>query len=264
MWSETTLGEAVASRQQLRTLTLTPEQTGTFAKSDAAGTPPALSLRDGAQSGPPVPNADIDAALRARSETKASMRHPSIKELFDYWNYRRGHRAAPDRADIEPGAIRSVLADTFILSFDERSGHPFRIAGTRVCAAFGRELKNDSFLDLWDAESRVQVRDLLNVVANEAVGVIASAHGTSTARTTHDVELLVLPLSHRGRTNARVLGGLAPRDAAYWLGACTLGNLTLDTLRYVGTGVEPAPPIAPLRPEGRIRHGFVVYDGGQT
>jgi hypothetical protein len=192
------------------------------------------------------------------------MRHPSIKELFDYWNHRRGHRAAPDRADIEPGAIRRVLADTFILSYDERSGHPFRIAGTRVCAAFGRELKNDPFLDLWDAESRTQVRDLLNVVANEAVPVVASARGTSTAGTTHDVELLVLPLTHRGHTNARILGGLAPRDAAYWLGACTLGNLALGTLRYLGPDVETAPPIAPLRPAGRIRHGFIVYDGGQT
>ena len=106
------------------------------------------------------------------------------------------------------------------------------------------------------------------MVANEAVGVIASARGTSAAGTAHDVELLLLPLSHSGRTNARVLGALAPRDAANWLGACTLGNLTLGTLRYLGPGVEPpvepAPPIAPTRPEGRIRHGFIVYDGGQT
>jgi hypothetical protein len=196
------------------------------------------------------------------------MRHPSIRQLFDYWNERRGSRAAPDRADIEPGAIRSLLADTFILCFDEQAGHPFRIAGTRVCAAFGRELKNDSFLDLWAADSRRQVRELLNVVAGEAVGVVASARGTSTADTAHDVELLLLPLSHRGHTNARVLGALAPRDAAYWLGACTLGNLTLGTLRYLGPSHEPtprpAPSIAPARPEGRIRHGFIVYDGGQT
>jgi hypothetical protein len=192
------------------------------------------------------------------------MRHPSIRELFDYWNLRRGRRAAPDRADIEPGAIRKVLADTFILSFDETAGHPFRIAGTRVCAAFGRELKNDSFLDLWDPESRTQVRGLLNVVANEAVGVVASARGSSTVRTTHDVELLVLPLSHRGRTNVRVLGALAHRDAGDWLGACTLGHLSLGTLRYLGPELEATPPIAPVRADGRIRHGFIVYDGGQA
>jgi hypothetical protein len=192
------------------------------------------------------------------------MRHPSIRQLYEYWNERRGRRAAPDRADIEPGPIRRALADTFILSFDERAGHPFRIAGTRVCAAFGRELKNESFLDLWDVSCRRQVRDLLNVVANETVGVVASARGTSTAETAHDVELLVLPLLHRGHSNARILGALAPRDAAYWLGACTLGKLTLGTLRYLGPGVAAAPATAPARPEGRIRHGFVVYDGGQT
>ncbi len=192
------------------------------------------------------------------------MRHPSIRELFEYWNQRRGQRPAPDRADIEPGAIRKVLADTFILSFDATAGHPFRIAGTRICAAFGRELKNESFLDLWAADSRTQVRDLVNIVRNETVGVVASARGTSTAGTTHDVELLLLPLSHRGRNGARVLGAMAPRDAAYWLGACTLGQLTLGNLRYLGPELEPAPPIAPGRPEGRIRHGFIVYDGGQT
>ena len=193
------------------------------------------------------------------------MRHPSIKQLFDYWNRRRGRRPAPDRADIEPGAIRRVLADTFILSVDVRTGHPFRIAGTRVCATFGRELKNEAFLDRWAAESRQQVRDLLNVVTNEVVGAVVSARGTSTAGTAHDVELILLPLSHRGHTNARVLGALAPRDAAYWLGACTLGELTLETLRYLGPGVEAKPPLAaPVRRMGRIRHGFVVYDGGQA
>ena len=78
-------------------------------------------------------------------ETGASMKHPSIRELFDYWNKRRGGRPAPERGEIEPGAIRHVLADTFILAFDAGAGHPFRIAGTRVCALFGRELKGAAF-----------------------------------------------------------------------------------------------------------------------
>ena len=192
------------------------------------------------------------------------MKHPAIRELFDYWNLRRGRRAAPDRADIEPGAIRRVLADTFILSFDRAAGHPFRIAGTRVCAAFGRELKNEGFLNLWSVESRPLARDLLDIVGNEAVGAVASARAISTLGSTHELEMLVLPLSHRGRTDARVLGALASRGTSHWLGAGTLGRLTLGPLRYLGTHTERAPPIAPVRPEGRIRHGFIVYDGGQT
>ena len=82
------------------------------------------------------------------------MKHPSNRELFEYWNTRRGRRSAPDRNEIEPGAIRHLLADTFILAFDASGGHPFRLAGTRVCALFGRNLKGASFLDLWAASSR--------------------------------------------------------------------------------------------------------------
>src|SRR5690242_13631366 len=105
------------------------------------------------------------------------MKHSSIRELFDYWNQRRGLRPAPERSDIEPGAIRRVLADTFMLGADRPSDHPFRIAGTRVCAAFGRELKGEGFVDLWAPESKELIRDLLAVVAQETIGVVISARG---------------------------------------------------------------------------------------
>ena len=82
------------------------------------------------------------------------MKHPSICELFEYWNARRGSRAAPDRSEIEPNGIRHVLADSFILAFQPPTDHPFRVAGTRVCALFARELKGEAFLDLWSRRSR--------------------------------------------------------------------------------------------------------------
>ena len=194
------------------------------------------------------------------------MKHPSVRELFDYWNERRGRRPAPERADIEPGAIRRLLADTFILSFEPRTGHPFRIAGTRVCALFGRELKGAAFLDLWAVGSREQVRDLIAVAANESVGAVARASGASADAVTRDLELLILPLSHRGRMDARILGALAPTEVPHWLGAGALGGLTLGTLRYLGDAVPAgfAPRIFPTMPKGRIRHGLVIYDGGQS
>ena len=74
------------------------------------------------------------------------MKHTSTRELFAYWDRRRGRRPAPERGEIEPGPIRRVLGDTFILSFDEPAGHPFRLAGTRVCALFCRELKGEGFV----------------------------------------------------------------------------------------------------------------------
>ena len=77
------------------------------------------------------------------------MKHPSNQRLFEYWNERRGERLAPERADIEPGAIRQVLGDTFVIGASGVESHVFRLAGTRLCALFGRELKAESFTRLW-------------------------------------------------------------------------------------------------------------------
>ena len=77
---------------------------------------------------------------------------------------------------------------------------------------------------------------------------------------TRDLELLILPLAHRGRMDARILGALAPTEMPHWLGAGTLGGLTLGSLRYLGDAVPPAgfaPRIIPTVPQGRIRHGLV-------
>src|SRR5262249_31575908 len=140
----------------------------------------------------------------------ASMKHASVRKLFDYWNERRGARAAPERGDIEPGAIRRVLADTFILAVDPLAGHPFRIAGTRACAAFGRELRGEPFLNLWSASSRAPIRDLLTVVTQESIGAVAGVRGENDAGGALDFELLLLPLRHQGRTDVRLLGALGP------------------------------------------------------
>jgi hypothetical protein len=194
------------------------------------------------------------------------MKHTSIRELFEYWNTRRGLRAAPERGDIEPGAIRRLLADTFILGFDVRGGHPFRVAGTRVCAAFGRELRAKPFAGLWTADSGPQIRELLSVVAQEGIGAVAAARGESTEGDKLEFELLLLPLNHRGRLDARVLGALAPTEVPYWFGLHTLGPLTLGTFRYLGPWLaagDSAGLVPPL-PSGRARGGLTVYDGGQS
>jgi hypothetical protein len=194
------------------------------------------------------------------------MKHRSIQELFAYWNTRRGRRAVPDRADIEPGAIRHVLADTFILSFDESNGHPFRVAGTRVCAIFGRELKNQTYLGLWTIESRALARDLAAIVADESIGVVGRASGAGIDCVERGLELMLLPLSHRGATDSRVLGALAPIGSTDWLGESRLGLLTMGTVRYLGQDRQGdrEPQVASRLPAGRIRRGLVVYDGGRT
>jgi hypothetical protein len=197
------------------------------------------------------------------------MKHASSRDLYTYWNERRGKRPAPDRGDIEPGAIRTVLGDSFIVAYEPRTAHPFRLAGTRVCALFGRELKTQSFVQIWDKNSRSAVQDLLAIVADEGVGLVAGATGEVADGTKVELELLLLPLRHRGRAHARMIGVLAPLDPPVWLGTSSLVSLKLGSLRHVGPAVETvaAPrfmgiPFLAARDGGR-RHGkLMVYDGG--
>ena len=194
------------------------------------------------------------------------MKQASSRELFGYWVARRGTRSAPERGEIEPSAIRRALGDVFILEFDRLAGHPFRLAGTRVCALFGRELKNDRFIDLWDAQSRVALTELIDAIANEATGVVASAKGRTAEGWTQDVELVLLPLAHRGDTRARMIGALAPLSAPFWLGGgAKLGALTLGTIRHLDPARET--PTAARLVAGNVtasrRATFTVHEGGR-
>ncbi len=193
------------------------------------------------------------------------MKHAASRALYAYWDERRGTRAAPERAEIEPGAIRHVLSDTFIVALDGEAGYPFRLAGTRICALFGRELKAEPFIGLWAAASQPIVADLIAVAAGERVGTVAGASATNSAGEPIELELLLLPLAVPRPSLARAIGILAPLQAPHWLGARAIGALTLGSRRHVGSGLQSRllPRfMAPLAP--RSRHGLVVHDGGRS
>jgi hypothetical protein len=190
------------------------------------------------------------------------MKHAASRELYAYWEERRGTRPAPERADIEPGAIRGVLSDAFILALDGNSGYPVRLAGTRVCALFDREIKGESFLNLWAAESRSIVGSLLAILADECTGTVAGVAAQNAAGEPIDLELLLLPLGTRRPSFARAIGVLVPLKIPQWLGASPIGALALGSRRHVGSAQEKR--LLPRFMAPRRRHGLMVYDGGRA
>jgi hypothetical protein len=191
------------------------------------------------------------------------MRHPSNRELLNYWNERRGARLTPDRADLEPSAISTVLGDTFLLDFNADENVSFRLAGTRLCALFRRELKGENFFRLWQRSCQTAIHDLIVEVMEEKVGCVAGI----TAATSDDIlapvqlEMVLLPLASHSQDEARAIGALAPLVAPYWLGAKAISPLTLGTIRYLGAAVSEAAPRFKSA-AGRIKQRLTVYDGG--
>ena len=191
------------------------------------------------------------------------MKHAASRELYTYWQELRGRRPAPERTEIEPAAIRGILSETFILALDRTAGYPFRLAGTRVCALFDRELKGDSFLALWDETSGRAIADLLAILANEWVGTVAGVSARNGEGDALHFELLLLPLSATRPALQRAIGILAPLHAASTIGTTPLGPLTLGSRRHIGPAIEKRLLPRILAPLGG-RRGLVVYDGGRS
>jgi hypothetical protein len=168
------------------------------------------------------------------------VRLAASRELHAYWHLLRGERRAPERSEIDPGAIRGVLADTFILEVDPFRRYPIRIAGTRTSSLMGRELKGSMFLDLWQPTDRKEVASILASVASEAVAMLAGVSANPKGLKPLDLELLLLPLRHHGDTQARMLGAFSPASAPSWIGLQPAGPLTLLSLRVLAR-TESAP-----------------------
>ena len=182
------------------------------------------------------------------------MKHPSSREFFAYWDGRRGTARAPDRSDIEPSAVRDLLGDIFVLSCDADAGHPFRVAGTRVCALFGRDVKDQSFSELFKADSRREIEDIVSIVAEETLPVIAGLTATSQHGPVAHLELLLLPFNARAHTPISLTGLLAPFEQSRGV----LSDLALTSWRYLH---QPEKILPRAIRKLAIARGFMVYEG---
>lgn len=196
------------------------------------------------------------------------MRQPATQQLYDYWNVLRRARLAPERAEIDPAAIRSILAETFIVDADGAPPFRLRLAGARFGALFAGELKGASFLSLW-GEDAPNIGAVLWTVMDGACPVVAGLKAAPPGRPLEDFEMVFLPLRHYGKTHARILGAVSGAAHPPWLGLLPVDRLRLHSLRVMSPEAERAslPLMTPRGTEpGRpaARGHLTVYEGGRS
>ncbi len=182
------------------------------------------------------------------------MEHHRISELFLYWNRLRNGRPAPKRSEIEPMDIRSTLADTFILENGLRDDATFRLSGTRVCAIFGRELKNFTFYSLFCATDLSIVRRLIQSCFNEKAVSMITFEGTSKQRRTLSFDCIFLPLDGEGESQ-RLFGAIFAKEKPFWLGSDIIVDCRVTSVRvidpekeYVFLNNRPSVQVPSIRP----------------
>lgn len=203
------------------------------------------------------------------------MKQPTNEILFDYWNEVRGARLAPTRFEIEPSRLARVLSETFILERASDGTFPFRLAGTRICEQFGRELRGENFLDLFGQDWR-RIAQALDTAREAGAVLVASIQAETADGRAVAFEAVVLPLMHPEHEVTRYLGGLSATDLPAWLGVEPLAATWLGSHELVwpdgrtfqmSDDDERQQPLVPELAAARIvrsaRRQFRILDGGR-
>lgn len=128
-----------------------------------------------------------------------SPRHlPTINELHDYWLSRRGGRAMPRRADIDPADIGHLLPQIALVDIEmEPFRVRYRVVGTKLVEYVGRD-----FTGLYLDEVRFirpdELLALYHRAATERTPTFRSATWRGPDGIVWGLENAILPLSEDG------------------------------------------------------------------
>ncbi len=148
-----------------------------------------------------------------------NVRHNKTKQLLDYWldlfsqcNGPVGGNQPinwPDRTSVQPAQCRSLLGDMFILETLGTSTR-YRLAGTKLCSLYGRELKQEKFSEIFDLRDRRSAENWVSRLSIDEQVVLICSIAETKAQELVNLETLLLPLSNSGGEGRRVLGITVP------------------------------------------------------
>ncbi|MCA1441051.1 PAS domain-containing protein [Ensifer sp. IC4062] len=201
------------------------------------------------------------------------MRSKTTIELFRYWDTLRGERDLPRRDEIEPQEICALLPSLFILERQPGGDIRFRLAGTHVCALFGRELRGQPFGALWSASEAGEAARIADRVMTERSLAALSACGLTAGGERLETELLLTPLASPQGDSDRILGSLAPLSRPSWLHMTPIECLVARALQIIASGrgghsdmagASYAVGAKPHREEiGRKVQHLRIFEGGR-
>ncbi len=170
------------------------------------------------------------------------MRQNKTKKMLSYWmelfqaaqakSSGRGEIVWPERSDVHPARCRDILGDMFILE-NKHDQLVYRLAGTKLCSMFGKEMKQMQFNAPYSGTDRRSAEDWVNRIGEEDYVVVISSFGLTEKGERVNLETLLLPLTHNGMRGSRILGITSPGDTPYWLGTDPVVEQVIRSVRVL-------------------------------
>ena len=156
------------------------------------------------------------------------MRQTAARKILSYWQALAPEDGAPAQASVAPRALKSFLPDLFLLERLDRSVFAFRMAGTRLCARYGRELRDHDFVRLWPAAQHGDILAALGRCLQDARPVTLEGAAATLDGKTVAFQVLLMPLTDAAGRTTRVLGAMLAADDQALRDGQILISQTLD------------------------------------
>jgi len=125
--------------------------------------------------------------------------NPATQILHDWWQGKRGTRAMPARAELDPLELKSILADLVLIDVRPMPGksHTFtyRLAGTEIDSRFGIRLTGLTLDELPFGDAGASIRRQYEATVREQRPVFCCHSVVVAGKRYVEYERLVVPLS---------------------------------------------------------------------
>jgi hypothetical protein len=165
--------------------------------------------------------------------------HPGSRAIFRHWEAIRGESSAPHRDDLDLRQLCQFVSWLFIMERSPRTGgYLWRLAGSKVCELWRRELTGSEVLTGLDRFEVETIQRLLDGVSRNLQPCALRLRLTTSLGQMIDAEIIALPLRARDGS-IHVFGGVLPFRDAEALGHERIAGIELSGARTIRT--EPVP-----------------------
>jgi hypothetical protein len=125
-----------------------------------------------------------------------------------YWRAKRGNRCMPSRRDIDPVEVPALLPNLQLIELVDRGRWRYRLIGTALVEAFGRDYTGRCPDELFDARRTASIIETHNAVRQARQPMFLRSSYITTKNVDLVANRLYLPLSNDDRDVNMILGAL--------------------------------------------------------
>jgi hypothetical protein len=165
---------------------------------------------------------------------------PLQRQMYAYWQKKRGPRCMPSRRDIDPTEIPRLLPNVLISEYvpvGDGGRWRYRLCGTAVAAAFGCNPTGRFIDELTKGDYRAFIERIHRIVREEQRALFCASEYASAENLQISAKRLLLPLMTDGRQVDQIISLLVFR-----LGTGLPSVIELD--RTEGTTTHAGPILA--------------------